>query len=135
MLGAFLALYASHGLLVPLLGWLLPHGVPELGAIILCGAGGLAMGRAMLAPGERTTRKALTDAGRRGATVAAGSVLLFLVAGAVEGIFRQTVTHDVLRFAMAFFNASWLTAWLVLGSSDLPDVAQRVRGLLRRPRA
>ena len=129
MLGAFVALYDDHGLLMPLLGWLLPHGVPEIGAILLCGAGGLAMGRAMLAPGERTTRAALTDAGRRGAVVAAGSVLLFLVAGAVEGVFRQTVTNDFLRFAMAAFNASWISAWLVLGSADLPAFLARARRL------
>lgn len=127
MLGAFLALYDDHGLLVPLLGWLLPHGVPEIGAILLCGAGGLAMGRAMLAPGVRTMRAALTDAGRRGAAVAAGSVLLFLVAGMVEGIFRQTVTNDLLRFAMATFNAAWLSAWMILGSVSLPAFAARLR--------
>ncbi len=127
MLGAFIALYDDHGLLLNLLGWLLPHGVPEIGAILLCGAGGLAMGRAMLAPGERTSRAALTDAGRRGAVVAAGSVLLFLVAGAVEGIFRQTVTNDGLRYAMAFFNATWISAWLILGSANLPAFAARLR--------
>ncbi len=131
MLGAFIALYDEHGLMVPLLGWLLPHGVPEIGAILLCGAGGLAMGRAMLAPGERTTRVALTDAGRRGAVVAAGSVVLFLVAGAVEGVFRQTVTNDVLRFGMAAFNAAWISAWLILGSANIPSVVARVRTLSR----
>lgn len=135
MLGAFLALYDQHGLLIPLLGWLLPHGVPEIGAILLCGAGGLAMGRAMLTPGERTVRRALTDAGRRGAVVAAGSVALFLVAGAVEGIFRQSVTSDWLRFAMAAFNASWLSVWLVLGSADLGAFTRGLRALApSRPR-
>ncbi len=121
MLGAFLALYDQHGLLVPLCGWLLPHGVPEISAILLCGAGGMAMGHAMLAPGARTIRAALTDAGKRGAVVAAGSVFLFLVAGFIEGVFRQTVTSDLLRFAMASFNASWLAAWLVLGGR-LPEL-------------
>ncbi len=121
MLGAFLALYDQHGLLLPLVGWLLPHGVPEIGAILLCGAGGLAMGHAMLAPGARTIRAALTDAGRRGAVVAAGSVFLFLVAGFIEGVFRQTITNDLLRFAMATFNFAWLTAWIALGGR-LPEL-------------
>jgi uncharacterized membrane protein SpoIIM required for sporulation len=121
MLGAFLALYDQHGLLIPLCGWLTPHGVPEIGAIILCGAGGLAMGNAMLSPGARTVRAALTDAGKRGAVVAAGSVFLFLVAGFIEGVFRQTVTNDLLRFAMASFNAAWLTAWITFGGR-LPEL-------------
>jgi uncharacterized membrane protein SpoIIM required for sporulation len=115
MLGAFIALYDERGLLWPLLGWLLPHGVPEIGAILLCGAGGLALGRAVVSPGSRTVRDALTDAGRRGAVVVAGSVLLFLVAGFIEGFFRQLVTIDVLRFGLALFNAAWLGAWLLLG--------------------
>jgi uncharacterized membrane protein SpoIIM required for sporulation len=132
MLGAFLALYDQHGLLLPLTGWLLPHGVPELSAIILCGAGGLAMGHAMLAPGARTVRAALTDAGKRGAVVAAGCVFLFLVAGFVEGVFRQTITDDRLRFAMATFNAAWLGAWLVFGGR-LPEL-RRLRDRLTQAR-
>lgn len=115
MLGAFLALYDERGLLWPLLGWLLPHGVPEIGAILLCGAGGMALGRAVIAPGARSVRDALVDAGRRGAAVVAGSVLLFLVAGLVEGVFRQMITNDVARFALVLFNVAWLAAWLTLG--------------------
>lgn len=119
MLGAFVALYDERGLLGPLLGWLLPHGVPEIGAILLCGAGGLALGRAVIAPGARTVRDALVESGRRGAVIVAGSVLLFLVAGFVEGVFRQLVTHDLARFALALFNALWLGAWIVLGGRGL----------------
>ncbi|UJR86246.1 stage II sporulation protein M [Sandaracinus amylolyticus] len=119
MLGGFLALYDERGLLIPLLGWLLPHGVPEIGAILLCGGAGLALGRSVLAPGARSVRDALVDAGRRGAVVAAGSVVLFLIAGFVEGVFRQVVTHDLLRFALALFNAAWLSAWIVLGGRAL----------------
>lgn len=115
MLGGFLALYDERGLLVPLLGWLLPHGVPEIGAILLCGAAGLALGRAVLAPGRRTIRDALVDAGRRGAVVAAGAVLLFLIAGLIEGVFRQLVTSDLLRFALAALDVAWLVAWIALG--------------------
>lgn len=114
MLGAFVALYASRGLLVPILGWLLPHGVPEIGAIILCGGAGIHIGRAVLAPGERTVREALRMSGREAAVVVAGSVLLFAVAGLVEGVFRQTVTSDLIRFSVFAFNLAWLAAWILL---------------------
>jgi uncharacterized membrane protein SpoIIM required for sporulation len=115
MLGAIASLYADRGLLVPLLGWILPHGVPELTAMLLCGAAGLALGRAMLFPGARPARQALLLAGRRAATVVAGSVVLFAVAGLFEGFFRQLVTSDAIRFAVAGFNALWVGAWLLLG--------------------
>lgn len=125
MLGAFLALYHEHGLLVPFLGWILPHGVPEIAAIVLCGAGGFALGRAVLAPGARSVRDALVDAGRRGAAVIAGAVVLFFVAGFVEGVFRQLVAHDVLRFGLATFNAAWLLAWIALGGRAAPRARAR----------
>lgn len=115
MLGAFLALYDSRGLLVPLLGWLLPHGIPEIGAVILCGAAGLALGRAMVLPGELTVRRSLAEAGRRASLVVMSSVMLFAFAGVIEGVFRQVVTHDGIRFGLAAFNALWLAAWLLLG--------------------
>jgi len=115
MLGAFLALYASRDLLVPLLGWLLPHGIPEIGAVILCGAAGLALGRAMVLPGTRTIRRALAESGRTASLIVLASVLLFAIAGVIEGVFRQVVTDDAVRFGLAAINALWLGAWLLLG--------------------
>lgn len=118
MLGAFISLYAERGLLVPLLGWLLPHGVPEIGAVILCGAAGLHLGRALFLPGRRSVRDAMSKAGRNASVVVLGSIVLFAVAGVIEGVFRQVIQHDLLRFAMAAFNTTWLVAWLVLGGRD-----------------
>jgi len=115
MLGAFMQLYASRGLLLPLLGWLSPHGVPEIGAVILCGAVGLQLGSSVVMPGRRTVRSALTLAGRRSAVVVMVSVGLFAVAGAIEGVFRQAVTDDGARTALAVFNVLWVSAWLLLG--------------------
>ncbi len=114
MLGAFIELYASRGMTVELLGWLLPHGVPEIGAVILCGAAGLHLGRSMLLPGKRSVRDSLAAAGRRSAIVVAGAVVLFGIAGLVEGIFRQAVTDLTLRYALFGFNLLWFTAWLFL---------------------
>lgn len=121
MLGAFLALYASHGLLLPLLGWLLPHGVPELLAVVLCGAAGFHVAAALVAPGARTTRDALVRSGRRASTVVTGCILLFAVAGVVEGVFRQVITDDALRAALIAFDVLWLGTWLVLGGRGLSD--------------
>ncbi len=115
MLGAFLALYSSRGLTIPLIGWLLPHGIPEIGAVILCGAAGLSLGRAMILPGQLTVRRSLAEAGRRASIVVLGSVLLFAFAGVIEGVFRQLITSDAIRFGLAGFNALWIGAWLLLG--------------------
>lgn len=124
-LGAFMALYASRGLLVSLLGWLLPHGIPEIGAIVLCGGAGIHIGRAVLAPGARTVRDALRHSGREAAVVVAGSVVLFAIAGLIEGVFRQMVTSDAIRFAVAAFNAAWLTAFIAMPRRE--DATWRLR--------
>ncbi|MEM9866022.1 MAG: stage II sporulation protein M [Myxococcota bacterium] len=115
MLGAFLSLYASRGMLVPLLGWLLPHGIPEIGAIILCGAAGMHLGRSMLWPGRLTVRASLKAAGRRASMVVFGSVALLAIAGVLEGVLRQVIRDDVTRFSLATFNAVWFLGWLLLG--------------------
>lgn len=112
MLGGFLQLYAERGMLFELCGWLLPHGIPEIGAVILCGAAGMHVGRAMLVPGRKTVREAIADAGKRSAMVVIGSVVLFGIAGLIEGIFRQAVTNDLARYGFALFNLTWFVLWL-----------------------
>ena len=111
ILGAFTAVYADRGLLVPVLGWLLPHGIPEILGLVLCGAAGLHVGRALVFPGRLDARDALRRNGGRGALVVAGTIVLFAVAGVVEGVFRQVVTNDGIRFALALFNATWVCLW------------------------
>jgi len=114
MLGAFLELYAERGLSYELGGWLLPHGVPEIGAVIICGAAGLHLGRALFLPGRKRVRLASSEAGRRISMVVVGTIPLFGIAGLVEGIFRQSVTHDPTRYALGVFNLIWFFAWLFL---------------------
>lgn len=101
VLGAFLAVFAGHGLLVPALGWLLIHGVTELFAVVLAGAAGLSVGWAVAFPGRRTRLDAAMDAGRSGGLVMAGVVVMLFVAGLLEGFARQLVQSDAARFAIA----------------------------------
>ena len=104
-LGAFSALYETRGLGLELWAWILPHGVTELLAIVLCAAAGLAMGESVLFPGRHARLANLALQGRRAGELVVGSVLLFLVAGLIEGLFRQLV-HDILvRWALAAATA------------------------------
>lgn len=109
-LGAFAALFHARGLSVELWAWLLPHGVTELLAVVLCGAAGLAIARSLLFPGRHTRLANLAIEGRRAAMLVVGCVSLFFIAGLIEGIFRQTV-HDVgVRYAVAAGTAA---LWIV----------------------
>lgn len=110
MLGAFYAVFMSKGLGVGFTGWLMIHGSTELSAIILAGAAGLHIGRAVAFPGARSRLAAAGEAGRRGALVMIGVVIMLLVAGLLEGFARQLITADAVRFAIA---ASMFALWVV----------------------
>jgi uncharacterized membrane protein SpoIIM required for sporulation len=120
LLGAFSALYAARGLAGEFWAWVLPHGVPELSAIVLCGAGGLVLAEALVFPGRHSRRTNLGLRGRDAAVLFVGAALLLLVAGVVEGVFRQTV-HDVAtRYAVAGAGAVALAAYVGLAGRREP---------------
>jgi len=104
-LGAFLALFAQHGLTLPAVGWLMIHGVTELFAVTLAGAAGLSIGWAVAFPGARTRVEAVMQVGRRGAVVMAGVVVMLFFAALLEGFARQLVEADWGRYAIAAATA------------------------------
>lgn len=106
MLGAFLAVFAAHGLGWQAGGWLMIHGVTELFAVTLAGAAGLRIGWALVFPGRQTRLDAAASAGRHGAMVMAGVVVMLMVAGLLEGVGRQLVTNDIARYAIALASAA-----------------------------
>jgi uncharacterized membrane protein SpoIIM required for sporulation len=113
--GAFIAVYQSRGLGFELVAWMLPHGVPELTALVLCGGAGFAIAGALLFPGRRTRRASLSAAGRDAGVLAVGAVALDFVAALLEGIVRQQITDPIARLSIAFVMAVVVGAWLVRG--------------------
>lgn len=109
MLGAMAALYGSRGLGAEFWAWILPHGVTEIGALCLCGAAGMVIGTSIVFPGRHTRLRNLALHGREVALLAVGAVVMFLAAGLIEGIFRQTVQNVGVRWLVA---ASSLAFWL-----------------------
>lgn len=116
LLGAMTALFVDRGLGIEWWSWILPHGVTELLAIVLCGAAGLTVGEQLVFAGRTSRLHALADVGRRMGGVVAGSVAMLLLAGFVEGVFRQVV-HDLgVRYAMAgVFALAWATYFGMAG--------------------
>ena len=100
-LGAFVALFAARGLGFQAVGWLMIHGVTELFAVTLAGSAGLSVGWAVCFPGERSRLEAAVQAGRRGAIVMIGVVVMLFAAALLEGFARQLVQADLGRYAIA----------------------------------
>jgi uncharacterized membrane protein SpoIIM required for sporulation len=109
VLGAFAWLFHARGLAVDLWAWMLPHGVTELTAVVLCGAAGLLVAHALVFPGARTRLDSLRDRGRAAAVIVIGAMCMLFIAGMIEGVFRQTVTSIAVRFTVAAATAAW---WL-----------------------
>jgi uncharacterized membrane protein SpoIIM required for sporulation len=115
-LGAFLALFQSNGLLLPLGGWLSIHGPTELSALVLSAAGGLKLGGAVLFAGREPRLVRLAREGRDAAIVMMGAVLLFLIAGLLEGLGRQLILDTALRYLVGWgIFASLLSYFLWKG--------------------
>jgi uncharacterized membrane protein SpoIIM required for sporulation len=108
-LGAFLALFSSHGLGEELGGWLIIHGSTEFFAIILAGAAGFRIGWSVVFPGEETRLNSAMQSGRTAAIAMAGVVIMLAVAGLLEGIGRQTINVDATRYAIGL---TMLALWL-----------------------
>jgi uncharacterized membrane protein SpoIIM required for sporulation len=109
MMGALIAVYAQHGLGWNLVGWLTIHGTTELFAIILAGAAGFKIGLATAFPGSQRRITAAAAAGRSSATIMIGVVIMLLFAGVLEGVGRQLIQSDVVRYAIGL---SMLGMWL-----------------------
>jgi uncharacterized membrane protein SpoIIM required for sporulation len=110
-MGAFVALHAHRGLAHEFTGWLLIHGVTELGAVVIFAAAGLKLGELMLFPGRHTRADALALHGAEIGEVAVGGVLMLLVAAVLEGVFRETVGNTDQRLAIAFATFVLWTAY------------------------
>ena len=90
LLGAVAVDYIRAGQLRFLLGWLLPHGVVEIPAILIAGQAGLILALALIGWGRRTPlRVRLREISTDVVTLIFGVALLLVWAGFVEGFLSQ----------------------------------------------
>lgn len=116
MLGAVSVDYVSAGQSLFLLGWLLPHGVIEIPAILISGQAGFVLARSVIGSGDRrTVRVRLRAAAPDVVTLAGGTAALLVWAGIVEAFLSQ-YHEPVLPYALkiAFGAAEMLCLLWVL---------------------
>lgn len=121
-IGAVIGLYLSRDIGTLLFGFMAPHGVLELSAIVISGGAGFLLAAGMLLPGELTRRAALAANGRRAARLVAGSAFLLLFAGTLEGFVSPNATISApVKFAISAASALLLVLYLSPTATVRPD--------------
>jgi uncharacterized membrane protein SpoIIM required for sporulation len=126
-LGSFVAIHDRPGLRAETWAWLLPHGITEILAVILCGGVGLLIGAAFVNPGRVSRWTALARAGREAAATCIGIALLLVAAAVLESYLRQS--HLTTNQRLAFAAASALFWAVFFGRGAL---LERSAGAARR---
>lgn len=85
LFGGLLGLAAHAGSLRLLGEAVLAHGILELSCIVVAGAAGMSLGKAMLRPGRLSRRESLATEARPALLIAAGTAPWLVLAGLVEG--------------------------------------------------
>jgi len=116
ILGAVVLDYILDGQTIFLLGWLLPHGVIEIPAILVGGQAGLVLARALIGWGSRQSRRerfrlVSTDL----ITLACGLAVLLVWAGLIEAFlsqYHQPVIPYWIKISFGLLELSLLILFL-----------------------
>ncbi len=114
IVGAVIGLAIEAGNWEVLIAAIAAHGVLEFSCILVGGAAGLSVGRALLRPGRRTRRDALAAEARATVALALGTALWLVLAGFVEGFASRTGLEWVPATAigLALGGTFWMLVFL-----------------------
>lgn len=131
ILGAVAADYILGGQTTFLFGWLLPHGVVEIPAMLIGGQAGFVLAGAMLGRGQRERlagrmRAVMPDV----VTLCFGSALMLVWAGIVEAFlsqYHEPVLPYAVKIAFGLVELA-VVAWYFFVSGAAPTLTPKRRG-------
>jgi uncharacterized membrane protein SpoIIM required for sporulation len=115
LLGAFTAIHHDAGIYTEFWAWILPHGITELGAIILCGGLGLRLGKGVISPGLITRAESLRRAGIEAGTTCIGVGGMLVLAAGIESYLRQSHLSTTARLWFATGTAIFWILFIAHG--------------------
>ncbi|HUP18809.1 MAG TPA: stage II sporulation protein M [Gemmatimonadota bacterium] len=126
-LGAVAAAFHNEGAGALLWEFVAAHGVIELTAICIAGAAGLLLGSGLVLPGRRGRMDALAERAREAVSLLAGTTLLLVLAGLLEGFVSPARIQTAAKLVIAGAVAAGVLAYLVAGGRSVdpesaPDV-------------
>ena len=122
-LGAALGAYANEGVLGVILAFVFSHGFLELGAICIAGGAGFGLGSALLMPGRRTRAEALRERGRTFVSLLAGTSLMLVMAGLIEGFYSPSTLPAAAKFTLGSITAVIMVLYFGLAGRKTGDPA------------
>jgi uncharacterized membrane protein SpoIIM required for sporulation len=124
VLGAVIFDYVRAGQSVFLMGWLLPHGVIEIPAILIAGQGGLLLGQALIGwSSKESLSQRLRSVTGSLVTLISGAALLLIWAGLVEAFFSQyhePVLPYQFKIVFGLVELVALLTFLFQGKQSIP---------------
>lgn len=131
-IGAVAGALIAYGLGDRLVGFVSPHGFLELSVIVIAGACGLMLGRAIVWSDLRPRGRVLVDAGARSVRILTGSQVFLVIAGLIEGFVSPLGFPWPYKLAIGLATAAALYAYLLLAGRSWPG---RRLGRVPRPTA
>jgi uncharacterized membrane protein SpoIIM required for sporulation len=114
ILGMVFVLCGQYGILGRFLAFVIPHGIIEISAILLAGAGGLTTFDGWLHPGDCSRSRGLRNGAREGLMITAGAIPALLVAAFVEGFVSPSPTIPAaVRIGLGIALGLLMWAWLL----------------------
>lgn len=127
ILGAVFWDYIAAGQTTFLLGWLLPHGVVEIPAILVAGQAGLVLASALIGWGQPLTlRMRFRAIGNDLLTLIGGCAIMLVWAGIIEAFFSQyhePVIPYMVKIAFGVTELMLLTWFFSRAGQSKPDSA------------
>jgi uncharacterized membrane protein SpoIIM required for sporulation len=127
ILGAVAYDYVHAGQTVFLMGWLLPHGVIEIPAILVGGQAGLVIAYALIGWGSRVSRaERLRIVSRDVVTLALGAAVMLVWAGIIESFlsqYHEPVISYGTKITFGLVEAALLTFYLGFSGRAKPNLA------------
>jgi uncharacterized membrane protein SpoIIM required for sporulation len=118
LLGTVGAACAAAGMSGPLWGFVAPHGVLELPAIIIAGGAGLRLAEGFLFPGLLPRRVALASTASEAVRLVLGCIPILVIAGIIEAFVSPTELAPPLKFGLAAALFALLVLYLMSGRGD-----------------
>jgi uncharacterized membrane protein SpoIIM required for sporulation len=119
--GAIMGYVAAKGAGGNILTFVVGHGSLELGAIVLAGGAGLALGWSIVAPGERTRIASLQRAARSVVVIVFGAAVMLFMAAAVEGFWSASSVPTPVKRAVGGFMFATVLAYVTFGGRGTPE--------------